>query len=742
MLPGSVCRVWQGRREGAPEQASLPSERATAAAAAAGACFSTAPMAATRPLLPSRACRSWRDDEEDPWKPDNLSPKAKARPMLPTLLCPESRQSKAKRRGSPPTLNQELLLALEGTPSEPASSSGRGWHSRALIPEHVDCEVSNRYDMDPQAIGRGGHGQVFLATDRIMKGRRVAIKKATVRNGDARAGFEKEVEIMKSLDHPNVCKVFESFDQGRTVYLVMEYLAGGTLLERLWEQDRLGESQCADIVQQVASALKYAHSRGVAHRDLKPENIMFCSKDRSNNHVKVIDWGIASNRFRRMKSVVGTFGYTAPEVMDGGKCYTASCDLWSLGVIMHTMLCGQTPAVCQDPLSENSSIEEENAVSKPSELTDQGSFVLSGEIWDGISSEAKDLVRGLLQTDPIKRYTVDQVLQHPWLQMVEAMATSPSEDDEIKILSNVHRFSKVSSFFSFCANTVAHHLDHDKAEDMRQVFCEMDTNGDGVLQLPELVAGFERVFGPGSAELYNLPQMFDKLDGDGSGVVDFTEFLAAGLGDRLNEEVNALWAAFCSFDVHDPNGKLSREELAQVIMSATKKVRSRESVDRWLDEAFARFDGDGDGELDFDEWRQLLRAVEQHHGTLAITPKVGDTGGAADTALPSAILEPTRGFCDSCRSTCAGETTTASSGMGACGSTGICDWRIQLQDSPLITKLARQGDEETTQSVDTETKESSGDGGLWAYLSYVGGAVVGLSELVGRGGGGAAGTPA
>merc|ERR1712190_538501 len=111
-----------------------------------------------------------------------------------------------------------------------------------------------------------------------------------------------------------------------------------------------------------------------------------------------------------------------------------------------------------------------------------------------------------------------------------------------QVLSNMKQFSNTSQFFSLCVASVARQLDHRSLRDVHRVFCEMDANGDGVLELHEVKAGFEKIFGKGSEQLAGVDELFAKLDLDGSGKIDYTEFCAAGIGERLSTEESVLWA--------------------------------------------------------------------------------------------------------------------------------------------------------------------------------------------------------
>ncbi|CAK0894668.1 unnamed protein product, partial [Prorocentrum cordatum] len=257
----------------------------------------------------------------------------------------------------------------------------RSLNLRALMPERVNAEISKRYDIHPNEVGAGGYGKVYVASDRFTPARKVAIKKVLVFDEEKRIAFKKESSIMKTLDHPHICKLLETYDQGRHMFFVMEYCEGGEVFDRIMDNGLISESSTAGIARQCAGALKYAHSHGIAHRDMKPENICFVSSDLSNDDIKVIDWGLGFyfGETQRMSSAVGSLTYAAPEVLESSTgsgydetCSTSSgrasacsrtmgaafdllpelhvhgeheatCDVWSLGVLIYVMLCGKPP---------------------------------------------------------------------------------------------------------------------------------------------------------------------------------------------------------------------------------------------------------------------------------------------------------------------------------------------------------------------------------------------------------------
>jgi len=532
-----------------------------------------------------------------------------------------------------------------------ASEVRRFFDPRAFVPERINAQISKRYSINAREVGSGGFGKVFVAEDKEVPGRKVAIKKICLDSKDMRASFEKEVALMKELDHPNICKILETYENGRVVWVVMEFCEGGEVFDRIMDRGRIEERLAAHIAHQVAKALKYAHSRGIAHRDLKPENVCFCHAEQATGAVKVIDWGVGSyfnakgcealdarsrpsslgslgQHLQRMCSAVGSTTYAAPEVLQAGQAngtcgYTSACDLWSLGVLTYVMLCGKPPfwGIVSDQLKR---MQREH-------------YPMHDETWQAVSKEAKDFIAKLLKCDPQDRLTLDGVLAHPWICGDSRAAASDGRADGAmveQVLSNCRQFGRGGHFYSICAASVARQLDHRSLQDVQKVFTEMDTNGDGVLELREVIMGFERMFGKGSEQARGVEELFNKLDLDGSGQIDYTEFCAAGLGvgarmtgpEALNEL--SLRAAFKAFDINDDNGRITRDEIVRVLQGAdVGKAWSQEVCEQVTEEIFERYDSDRDGSIDFEEWRRIIMDSWDRH---AEPPRVPDAGHSAD----------------------------------------------------------------------------------------------------------------
>jgi len=205
------------------------------------------------------------------------------------------------------------------------------------------------------------------------------------------------------------------------VYIVMELVTGGELFTEIVEQKSFSEEDARDVTKTILETLVYAQGVGIAHRDLKPENILLSTKGRDAQgklNVKVTDWGLSKlyipedskKTVKLMETMCGTPGYVAPEVlMRNG--YGFSCDVWSTGIILYVMLCGYLPFQSSD----------RNRLFK---RIKRGEYKMASPYCDGISDNAKSLVKEMLTVDPRKRIQADAALKHPWFGTSGASGTT------------------------------------------------------------------------------------------------------------------------------------------------------------------------------------------------------------------------------------------------------------------------------------------------------------------------------
>lgn len=219
----------------------------------------------------------------------------------------------------------------------------------------------------------------------------------------------KEVEMLKACQgHPNIVRFLEVLRDETYTFIVLELLEGGELFARIRRCSRFTEQEARQYFRQIVSAVAYMHERRIAHRDIKPENMLFVSKN--SNELKIVDFGFATDcTGLGMNTPCFTLGYAAPEMLFGTS-YTEACDLWSLGVILYTMLCGQTPFL---PKEENRE-RHDKYISDMANRIQRGSFDTDTEYWGLVSPAAKILVTSLLTVDPKQRLDMRQVRDHYW----------------------------------------------------------------------------------------------------------------------------------------------------------------------------------------------------------------------------------------------------------------------------------------------------------------------------------------
>ena len=279
----------------------------------------------------------------------------------------------------------------------------------------------------------GQFGKIFKAKLKGVPAAGDRAVKRILKKGVAdKVKFMKEVEIMAQLDHPNILKMFETFEDNQYIYLVTELCEGGELFDKVSDDGFLSEAESLDIFRQLVSALNYLHSQEIVHRDIKPENIMFLTKSK-NSPIKLIDFGSATayskTQPNSLKGKSGTAEYMAPEVITG--MYDNRCDMWSAGVILYLMIAG-----CP-PFDAETDAEVEALIRKM-----QYSFNHS-HLYN-MSQNLKNLISSLL-TDSKNRLSWDLVMRHPWMA-VPTLQTSPPPVLNISSLQAFASYDKVFLF--------------------------------------------------------------------------------------------------------------------------------------------------------------------------------------------------------------------------------------------------------------------------------------------------------
>lgn len=266
-----------------------------------------------------------------------------------------------------------------------------------------------------EQLGQGSFSIVKEAVNRSTN-ERVALKiiKKSMLGTEEAGSLENEVMILSQIDHPNIVKCREVFEDQEHIYIVLDLLSGGELFQRVVDKRVFTEKDASDILRPIIDAIRYCHDLDVAHRDLKLENILY-ENNEEDAMVKITDFSLAKIIPDDVFAITacGTPGYVAPEILEGGG-YGKEVDYWSIGVILYTLLCGLPPFN-----------EEQN--SELFEKIKTADYCFPSPEWDHVSDLAKDLIAKLLVTDPDKRLTADEILEHPW--MLESDLENDSSED-------------------------------------------------------------------------------------------------------------------------------------------------------------------------------------------------------------------------------------------------------------------------------------------------------------------------
>ncbi|XP_076022152.1 MAP/microtubule affinity-regulating kinase 3a isoform X4 [Genypterus blacodes] len=258
-----------------------------------------------------------------------------------------------------------------------------------------------------KTIGKGNFAKVKLARH-ILTGREVAIKiiDKTQLNPNSLQKLFREVRIMKILNHPNIVKLFEVIETERTLYLIMEYASGGEVFDYLVAHGRMKEKEARAKFRQIVSAVQYCHQKHIVHRDLKAENLLLDA----DMNIKIADFGF-SNEFtmgNKLDTFCGSPPYAAPELFQGKKYDGPEVDVWSLGVILYTLVSGSLPFDGQN-------------------LKELRERVLRGKyrIPFYMSTDCENLLKRFLVLNPAKRGTLEQIMKDRWIN-------AGFDDDELK----------------------------------------------------------------------------------------------------------------------------------------------------------------------------------------------------------------------------------------------------------------------------------------------------------------------
>lgn len=274
--------------------------------------------------------------------------------------------------------------------------------------------LKSEYTLE-KTLGAGSFGEVKKAVHKPT-GEEVAIKIILKKGLQGNYQIvQDELAMLQRLDHPHIVHFKAWFESREKYYIVTELATGGELFDRICDLGKFTEKDAVATLRQILDAITYLHNKNIVHRDLKPENLLYLTPA-ADSQLVLADFGIAKSLDspnQKLTSLAGSFGYAAPEIFQSVG-YGKPCDIWSLGVITYTILSGYSP------------FRSETVDDFLNEVSDPNFLVFHERYWHSISAQAKDFISRMLDVNPDRRPTVNQLDSHSWI-VDETVANSTTD---------------------------------------------------------------------------------------------------------------------------------------------------------------------------------------------------------------------------------------------------------------------------------------------------------------------------
>ena len=446
-------------------------------------------------------------------------------------------------------------------------------------------DLRHIYKFQTKNIGEGGFGYVCKACLHSNPEMIYAIKQIDKnQHPDDLEIFLQEIELMKVLDHPNIVKFFQVYEDDDFFYMVLEFLDGGELIERMEESPRFNESEIKNYFWQMLLAVRYMNKRRLAHRDIKPENFMF--KTRNGKVLKLIDFGLSQcfDHKKKMKTLAGSPYYLAPEVLQ--QEYTYKCDVWSLGVILYEMTTGDLPFYAEN----NNELFE---------LIKKGKYDTKIFKSMDISPALIDLMTRMLIVDDDDRICIEEALNHSWFNSNIKERLSGLKFLNNTMLQNMRDFTVNSQIQREMIGLMVQSFhDHEELSTLVKVFNALDTDYSGTLQKNEIM----KLYIDRGVEITEeeVEDIIDSLYIKEQGIISFLEFKAANLDRDFYAEEGRLKVFFGFLDL-DGSGEIEAKEISDVFKRFGRNL-SQKKIQRMIKEV----DKNADSKIDFEEFKVIM----------------------------------------------------------------------------------------------------------------------------------------
>ncbi|KAM1000461.1 hypothetical protein ACFX2A_007206 [Malus domestica] len=454
-----------------------------------------------------------------------------------------------------------------------------------VLKDPTGRDISTQYDLGRE-LGRGEFGVTYLCTEASSNEKFAckSISKKKLRTAVDIEDVRREVEIMRHLPpHPNIVTLKDTYEDDDAIHIVMELCEGGELFDRIVARGHYTERAAAGVMRTIVEVVQMCHKHGVMHRDLKPENFLFANKKETAS-LKAIDFGLSVffKPGEQFNEIVGSPYYMAPEVLK--RNYGPEVDIWSAGVILYILLCGVPPFWA----------ETEQGVAQ---AIIRSVIDFKRDPWPRVSDNAKDLVKKMLNPDPKKRLTAQEVLDHHWIQNAKKAPNVPLGET---VRARLKQFSVMNKLKKRALGVIADHLSVEEVAGIKETFQMMDAGNKGKVTIEELRSGIQQLG-------QNIPDpdlqiLMEAADVDGDGALNYGEFVAVTVHFKRMANDEHLHKAFSFFD-QNQSGYIEIEELRNALT---------DDVDTGGEEVIHAImhdvDTDKDGRISYEEFSAMMKA--------------------------------------------------------------------------------------------------------------------------------------
>ena len=450
-----------------------------------------------------------------------------------------------------------------------------------------DEDINNVYIFKNQ-LGSGYFGTVKLAHIVEDPSKLYAVKSIDkTKLADYQIeSLSREIEILSSVDHPNIIRYYETYSDERYFHIVTEYLSGGDLLAGMSRKLNYCEKDIAIVINKLLTAISHIHSLGIVHRDLKPENILFENKSESSD-IKIIDFGVSRQFFKKndeLNSIVGTPYYVAPEVLSGK--YDKKVDIWSIGIIMYVLMTGKPPFHAKSKADLFSKIKTKD-IPYPTKR-DKSPY----------SNEAVNFLYLLTKKDPNERISASESLKNEWFNILETEKVKQCVPAEV--LNNLKSFTLPTLFQRQLMKLIVKELKSDQILKLKESFKLLDKENTGYIDKDKLEMAFHNLDLPITKEDIQEIMKNCNLNYGNSERVNYTSFIAAAIDKKELFTDNLLKETFSQLDTFN-SGYITKDSLIKAFERTGKK-----KPPEMINNMFKEIGLNESSQISFDKFKEIL----------------------------------------------------------------------------------------------------------------------------------------